>query len=184
METTRLLLPFQHGVERAAIEQGVRLAKGCGATLLALSLLPVQGGRKLKAPRLDFVQQSNDFLETTRHLAKVWDVPLEAFEVLTHDVRQAIETMAGEMRCDGIMLFLEGGKGVLLPAETIEYLVEAASFKLFVMRSQRHERKRVMQALRDYFQYLRRARGMSPQRAGMRRLPGGPDRRRCRGCEC
>ena len=144
METTRLLLPFQHGVDRAAIEQAVRLAKGCSATLVALSLLSVRGGRKLKAPRLDFVQQSNDFLETTRHLAKAWDVPLEAFEVLTHDTGQAIQTVAREMQCDGIVLFLEGSEGVLLPSESIESLVNAASFKLFVMRSQRHERRRVV----------------------------------------
>lgn len=149
METTRLLLPFQHGVERAAIEQAVRLAKGCGATLVALSILSVQG-RGLKAPRLDFIQQSNDFLEATKHLAKVWGVPLESFEVFSHDSRQAIDTVASEMQCDGVVLFLGRSGGVLLSADTIEYLVEKASYKLFVMHLQTRKRNTVVQALRAY----------------------------------
>ena len=149
METTRLLLPFQHGVDGAAIEQAVRLAKGCGATLVALSILSVQG-RGLKAPGLDFVQQSNDFLEATKHLAKVRGVALESIEVLSHDSRKAIETVASEMQCDGIVLFLERSGGVLLPADTIQFLMEEASCKLFVLHMQTRKRRTLGQALRAY----------------------------------
>lgn len=154
VSTTRLLLPFQHGVDRPAIEQAVRLAKGYGATLVSLSILTVQGGRKLKAPRLDFVQQSNDFLETTKHLARAWGVPVESFEVITHDARQAIETVASEMQCDGIVLFAGRSGGVLLASDTINYLVESARHKLYVMRLQTRKRRPVLKVLRDYFDRL------------------------------
>lgn len=152
VNTTRLLLPFQHGVDRPAIEQAMRLAKGFGATLVSLSILSVQGGRKPKAPRLDFIQQSNDFLETTKHLARAWDVPVESFEAITHDARQAIETIAGEMQCDGIVLFVGRNGGVLLASDTIDYLVKSARHKLYVMRLQTQERRPVLKV--DYFDRL------------------------------
>jgi len=148
MSTMRLLLPFQHGVDRDAIEQAVRLAKGCEATLVALSILAVQSGRKVKSPRLDYVQQSKDFLVATKHLAKVWDVPVEPFEVVTQAVEQAINTVASDMQCEGMVLFVGGTRGVLLSGETIQYLMEAASCKLYVMRLPGSAKKPVSESLR------------------------------------
>lgn len=131
MQTTRLLLPFQHRVDRVVIEQAVRLAKGCNATLVPLSILGVKS--KLKSPRLEFIQQSKDFLEATRHLAQVWGVPVEPVEVVTHDAGQAISTIAGELECEGIVVFLGHDGDVLLSGDIIHYLIEAASYKLYVM---------------------------------------------------
>ena len=134
LSMTRLLLPFQHGVDQAAIEQAVRLAKGCDATLFSLSVLQVQAGRKMTGPRLDVVQQSKDFLETAKHLAKVWCTPIELLEVVTHEAGQSISKIASEMQCDGIVLFMDRNSGVLLSSEAIQYLIEAASCKLYIMR--------------------------------------------------
>jgi len=148
MSTTRLLLPFQHGVDQVAIEQAVRLAKGCNATLLSLSVLQVQAGRKMKGPRLEVVQQSKDFLEATKHLARVWCTPIELMEVVAHDVGQSIGTVASEMQCDGIVLFLSGENCVLLANETIQYLMEAAGCKLYIMRMSSKANISAMKSLR------------------------------------
>jgi hypothetical protein len=147
MYTTRLLLPFQQGVDRVVIEQAVRLAKGCNATLVPLSILVVKS--KLKSPRLDFIQQSKDFLEATKHLAEVWDVPFEAVEVVTHDAGQAISTIAVELQCEGIVVFLGHNGDVLLSADTIQYLIEAASYKLYVMHISSSAGTSVLRTLRE-----------------------------------
>jgi hypothetical protein len=147
MQTTRLLLPFQYGVDRVVIEQAVRLAKGCNATLVPLSILAVKS--KLKSPRLDFIQQSKDFLEATKHLAEVWDVPLEPVEVVTHDAGQAISTVAGELECEGIVVFLGHDGDVLLSAGTIQYLIEAGRHKLYLMHISSSSGSSLVRALRD-----------------------------------
>ena len=115
-----------------AIEQAVRLAKGHDAVLVPLSLIQVQHERK--GVRLDFVQQSKDFLEATKHKATTYDVPIERFEVFTQDVKQTINLLACEMECDGIVLFLGGKQGILLPASVIKRLLETANCKLYIMR--------------------------------------------------
>jgi hypothetical protein len=134
MKPTRLLLPFHHGMNMSALEQAVRLAKGCDATLVLLALIQVREGRRIKAPRLDLVQQARDFFAASRHKAAAHGVPVEVVEVYTHDIPQAIESIAREMQCDGVVLFLAGNEGVLLSATQIVRLIERAACKAYVMR--------------------------------------------------
>lgn len=149
MKTKRFLLPFQHGVDMGAIEQAVRLAKGHDAVLVPLSLIPVQ--HECKGARLDMIQQSKDFLEATKHKAATYDVSIERFEVFTRDVKQTINLLAGEMECEGIVLFLGGNQGILLPANVIKWLLETANCKLYVMHLQSGENVSLMKLIRERF---------------------------------
>lgn len=143
MQQTRLLLPFHHGLHMDALEQAVRLAKGCDATLVLLALIQLRDGHRVKAPRLDLVQQARDFFAASKHKAAIYDVPVESMEVYTHDVQQAIETVADVMRCDGVVLFLAGENGVLLSERAISGLVASAARKLYIMRLPTHASKRI-----------------------------------------
>src|SRR5713101_195830 len=78
-KTTRLLLPFTHGVEMDTIEAAVLLAASHHATLVPLSLILTPQTRG-KGVRLEYIQQSKDFLEAVRHKASRHHVPLERFE--------------------------------------------------------------------------------------------------------
>lgn len=60
-------------------------------------------------------------------------MPFEPVEVVTHDAGQAISAIAGELYCEGIVVFLGHDSDVLLSADIIQYLIEAASHKLYVM---------------------------------------------------
>ena len=149
MNTKRFLLPFQHGVDMGAIEQAVRLAKGHEAILVPLSLIPVQNERK--DVRFESIQQSKDFLEAAKHKASAYDVSIERFEVFTQNVKQTINLLASEMECDGIVLFLGGKRGILLPASVIKHLLETANCKLYIMRLQSGENISLIKLLRERF---------------------------------
>lgn len=105
-ETKRLLLPFVHGVNVAAIDYAVQLAQESGATLVALALITTPNPRR--GARLELLQQSKDFLETVRQRASRCHVPLERYEVFTCDYLKSIEVIVGEMHCTGAILFTNG----------------------------------------------------------------------------
>jgi len=149
MNTKRFLLPFAHGVDMGAIEQAVRLAKGHDAVLVPLSLISVQNERNCL--RLESIQQSKDFLEAAKHKASAYDVSIEPFEVFTQNVKQTINLLASEMECDGIVLFLGGKRGILLPASVIKHLLETANCKLYIMRLQSGENTLLIKLLRERF---------------------------------
>ena len=131
-KTTRLLLPFTHGVEMDAIEAAVLLAASHQATLVSLSLISVPRVKR-KGARLEHIQQSKDFLEAVRHKAVRRCVPLERFEVFTGDTLQSVLVLADQLECDGILLALRGRNGSLLSAETIGRLREIRSCPLYLM---------------------------------------------------
>src|SRR5579872_7232610 len=97
-ESTRLLLPFTHGVEMDTIEVAVLLAASHHATLVPLSLILAPQTRR-KGVRLEHIQQSKDFLEAVQQKARRHGVPLERFEVLTGDVFQSISVLAHQLTC-------------------------------------------------------------------------------------
>ena len=109
MKTSRWLLPFTHGVDMCAIEYAVRLAEYAGATLVTVSLISTPP----KGARLEYIQQSKDFLEAVQHKAERIHVPLERYEVYTTDVQQSLHTLVRERSCDGILL-VTGGEGTRL----------------------------------------------------------------------
>src|ERR1700730_3182710 len=120
--TTRLLLPFTHGVEMETLEAAVLLAASHHATLVPLSLIPVPQVRG-KGARLEQIQQSKDFLEATQQKALRLYVALERFEAFTSDVVQSIALLVPRLACDGMILALRGRSGSLLSARMIEQLM-------------------------------------------------------------
>ncbi len=134
MKTTRLLLPFTHGVEMHAIEQAILLAQGHDATLIPLSLIYLPPEFPARGARLEHVQQSKDFLETVQHKAAHYDVPVERFEVFTGDVVKSINLVAEELKCDGVLLFVCDGNGILLQTSQIKHFMEHATCNFYVIR--------------------------------------------------
>ncbi|GAC1565545.1 MAG: hypothetical protein NVS3B14_03600 [Ktedonobacteraceae bacterium] len=131
-KTTRLLLPFTHGVEMDTIEAAVLLAASHHATLVPLSLIAVPQGRG-KGARLEHIQQSKDFLEAVQQKAARHHVSLERFEVFTGDVAQSISALVTQMACDGVVLALRGRKGSLMSEGEIEQLMAMRSCPLYLM---------------------------------------------------
>ena len=86
MKNSRFLLPFVHGVDMRAIEQAILLAKGHEAILVPLVLIYVPEERRAKGARLEYIQQSRDFLEAIKFKAARYDVPIERLEVYTSDI--------------------------------------------------------------------------------------------------
>ena len=146
---TRLLLPFTHDVNMFAIEQAVLLAKSLDATLMPLSVIHVPGERHAKGARLEHIQQSKDFLEAVKYKAARYGVPVDRFEVFTSDIVHSINMVAREQMCDGILLFLRGKKGVLLPEEEIKSLLKTPVCKLYVLHMQSNANKGSAQTFRE-----------------------------------
>jgi hypothetical protein len=151
MQTTRFLLPFVHGVDKFAIEQAILLAKSHQATLVPLVLIHVPGERRKKGIRLEYLQQSKDFLETVKQKADWYSVQIERLEVFTCDVVQSINLVASEMECEGILLFINHKGGILLQLNEIKGLMEMPARKLYVLRLPTKERVNFAYELRRRF---------------------------------
>jgi nucleotide-binding universal stress UspA family protein len=132
VKTTRLLLPFTHGMEMETLEAAVQLAASHHATLVPLSLISVPQARG-KGARLEHIQQSKDFLEAAQQKALRHYVPLERFEAFTGDVVQSIALLVPRLACDGMILALRGRNGSLLRAQVIEQLMAIAPCSLYVI---------------------------------------------------
>ena len=132
IQTTRLLLPFAHGVEMETLEAAVLLAASHHATLVPLSLISVPQARG-KGARLEHIQQSKDFLEVTQQKALRHGVSLERFEAFTGDVAQSIAALVPRLACDGMILALRGHSGSLLSAKMIEQLMAIAPCPLYLI---------------------------------------------------
>jgi hypothetical protein len=153
MKTTRFLLPFVHGVDKFAIEQAILLAKSHQATLVPIVLLHVPKERQKKGVRLEYLQQSKDFLESVKQKADWYSVQIEGLEVITSDVVQSINLVACEMECEGIVLFVNQKGGILLHLHEIKRLMEMPVRKLYVLRLPIKERVNFVQELSWRFSY-------------------------------
>ena len=158
MKTARFLLPFVHGVDKFAIEQAILLAKSHKATLVPLVLIHMPEECQKKGVRLEYLQQSKDFLETVKHKADWYSVQIERLEVFTSDVVQSINLVASEMECEGILLFVNHKGGILLQLHEIKRLMEMPVRKLYVLRLPTHERVNFAQELRRHFAHWQNGR--------------------------
>ena len=151
-KTTRLLLPFTHGIEMETLEAAVMLAASHQATLVPLSLIPSSQSSQArgKGARLEHIQQSKDFLEATQQKALRHGITLERFEVFTDNVTQSIAALVEQMACDGVILALRGRQGSLLNAEMIERLMAMRPCPLFLIYLPSRESSWVAQ-LRERF---------------------------------
>ncbi|HZU68639.1 MAG TPA: universal stress protein [Ktedonobacteraceae bacterium] len=154
-----LLLPFTHGIDSFAVEQAIRLAKSLGATLISLSIIFVPQERCPGGARLEHIQQSKDFLEMAKYRAARIGVPLKCFEVFTSDVVESINIVAREQGCEGILLFVQDRRGVLLHADEIKHLMERATCKLYIMRLQFDDKDTPVRSFRERLSHLLSQRG-------------------------
>ncbi len=132
MKTIRFLLPFVHGVDKFAIEQAILLAKSHQAILMPLVLIHIPEKRRKKGARLEYLQQSIDFLETVKQKADRYSVQTEKLEVFTSDIVQSVNLVANEMECEGILLFVSQKGGILLEIHQIKGLMEIPACKLYI----------------------------------------------------
>lgn len=130
-----LLLPFTHGIDASALEQALALAQQVRSELVALSLIRLPEA-PAGQPRLDAIQQSRDFLEFVQSKAARRGVPLKRVELYTRHPVRSIRTLAGEMECDGVLLFVRQGAGVLLATTEVKQLLEDNSVPLYIARLQ------------------------------------------------
>ena len=119
-------------------------------------MLQVSGGR------LEYLQQSNDFLETVKQKADWYSVQIERLEVITSDVVQSINLVAIEMECEGILLFINHKGGILLQLHEIKRLMEMPACKLYVSHLPSHERVNFAHELRRHFSHWLNGRGKRP----------------------
>jgi Universal stress protein family len=130
---THLLLPFTHGIDVSAINYALMLAQRFDATLVVLSLIRLPETLGSGGPRLEAIQQSKDFLEFVYHKAARRDVPIVRVELYTHNPVRSIRTLAQEMECAGIMLFVRRGAGVLLSTGEMKQLLADESMPLYIV---------------------------------------------------
>ena len=130
---TNLLLPFTHGIDASAITHALVVAQRFHFTLVALSLIRLPEMPGTRNPRLEDIQQSNDFLEFVYHRAARQGVPIVRVELFTCHPMRSIHALAQEMECAGILLFVQRGEGVMLATEEVKLLLEQASVPLYVV---------------------------------------------------
>ncbi len=130
---THVLLPFTHGIDVSAITYALTLAQRFDFTLVVLSLIRLPETPGTRNPRLEDIQQSKDFLEFVHHKAARQGVPIVRIELFTHHPVRSIHTLAQEMECAGILLFVHRGAGVLLATSEVKQLLEDESIPLYIV---------------------------------------------------
>ena len=133
MKHTRLLLPFTERIDLAALAYAIHFAKSQQATLVPLALIPPSKQQWAEEPRLEAIEQANDFLEAVKYQAKRVDVGVESYTLWTSEVVRSIRLFAQEMACTGILLFLREGTPVLLSSEVARRLLTAVPSALLLI---------------------------------------------------
>ncbi|MBE3561432.1 MAG: hypothetical protein IMW89_19760 [Ktedonobacteraceae bacterium] len=135
----QLLLPFTEHVEMDAITEAVVLASLFKTGLIALSLIRIPGIGQKRKVRLEYIQQSQDFLEAIRHKARRYEIQVQPVELYTHDAARSIHTFAHEMDCTGILLFTSESVPLLLNAGEVQWLMERETLPLFLTQLKTRE---------------------------------------------
>ncbi|HTK06168.1 MAG TPA: hypothetical protein VL485_03285 [Ktedonobacteraceae bacterium] len=130
----RLLLPFTHTVEVEAIDDAMRVAVAQSATLVPLSLSVSPDGQTQRCGGPETLAQTRHFHAVTQTLARHYHVSLERLEISSHDPLRSIIALAGEYRCDAILIFLRAGQGVMLETSLLRQLMEQSTCNLYFVR--------------------------------------------------
>jgi hypothetical protein len=151
MKTTRLLLPFTHGIDIQALEVAVRFAHSYNATLVPLALLHVPEKKRSCNIRLDIQQQAQDFLETVYYKALKYGVATDRYEIVTHNVIEQIVTSNLSKECTGVLLFVRNGKGLLMQTHEIQTMIDRRGAPLYLvhlpLKERNHLAKKIVQRL-------------------------------------
>jgi len=138
MNISRWLLPFTSAVDMRALDAVVRLAESHGATLVAMSLITVPHESRSQGVRLEYIQQSKDFLEAVQYKAARQHVPLERYEVFTADVFRSLKLLVHEQNCSSVVLVSRGEKDSLLRRHELKHLLDALPASLVLIRLPAH----------------------------------------------
>jgi Universal stress protein family len=138
MNISRWLLPFTSAVDMRALDAVVRLAESHGATLVAVSLITVPHESRSQSVRLEYIQQSKDFLEAVQYKAARQHVPLERYEVFTADVFRSLKLLVHEQNCSSVVLVSRGEKDSLLRRHELKQLLDALPASLVLIRLPAH----------------------------------------------
>src|SRR5258708_27373633 len=125
MNISRWLLPFTSAVDMRALDAVVRLAESHGAMLVAMSLITVPHESRSQGVRLEYIQQSKDFLEAVQYKAARQHVLIERYEVFTGDVVRSLELLVHEQHGSCIVLVTRGEKDSLLQRHELRHLLRA-----------------------------------------------------------
>ena len=152
----------------------MQFAGSCQATLVPLALIPLSEQQWAKGPRLEAIEQANDFLEAVKYKAMHAGIPVERFDVVTRDAVQSINMLAQEMACEGVLLFLQGGTTPLLHPTIMGQLLEQTSCMLYLVRLQPKDNMSAVRALlTQCLRWLSRWRGHQEAASPQQALPSG-----------
>jgi hypothetical protein len=116
-----------------ALDAALALAQKGNATLVALSLIPVPAGKRSRGVRLEYIQQSQDFLETVKYRAARWGVLVERQEVYTGNVLESLETLPHELGCDGMILLSRGEQALFLNNNEMQHMLSLVPVPLVLI---------------------------------------------------
>ena len=117
-----------------AIDYAVRLAEGNGATLVAASLISVPIKSHKQGARLEYIQQSKDFLEAVKWKASRLKSRTERYEIFTSDVIKSVELLIHDLQCDGIVLATGEKKTLLMQEHEIKHILAQPPASLVLVR--------------------------------------------------
>jgi hypothetical protein len=137
MEKSLMLLPFVHGIDKAAFSCALAFAREANATLLLLCLIRRSSKSKEHGVRAEAIAQANDFFVLMEHKAARAGVTTKHIQLSTQHVAASIQALAQEMACTGILLFVREGTGVLLDTNDIKQLLERLDQPLYLFRLER-----------------------------------------------
>lgn len=127
---TRLLLPFTEEISAQSLNYAVQLARQQRAMLILLALIPVKPG---KGPRLESIQQAQDFLVMARRKAERNGIEVLSSQIYTQDAARSIEAFAGEMNCEAVILFLSNTSRALLGQDEIRELMNRTACNMHIV---------------------------------------------------
>ncbi|MEO8953327.1 MAG: hypothetical protein ABI396_07220 [Ktedonobacteraceae bacterium] len=136
MQKIRLLLPFTYGVHADALEYAVLMAQSRDAVLVPLSIIQVANECGAKGARLEYIQQSQDFLAAVTYNALKHGVEVEQKEVYTSDAVACIREGMQTLHCDGVLLLVENGKGVLLRTSEVKHVIASVASQVHLIHIQ------------------------------------------------
>lgn len=153
--TSRWLLPFTFGVDVQAFDAALGLAQRGSATLVALSLIAIPSGRRSRGVRLEYIQQSQDFLETVKYRAARFAIPVERHEVYTENVLESLETLPQELGCGGMILLSRGEQALLLNSQEMQHMLSTVPVPLVLMHlSEQAHKNGLSRALARFSSWL------------------------------
>jgi len=115
-----------------ALEQAVLLAKDSKATLVPASIIRLTKSQQAGGPRLEDLEQAQDFLEAINYRAQKNGIPVEQVEFATSDVPQCINTLVRTLDCDGVMLFMRGKDALLLDIDDIRRVMQTSPGRCYL----------------------------------------------------